>query len=146
MTASFYGTPGKNALPTQKGATMIEKRILNADRIRHIKGGFSFIPHSFLTDGFLAGLTQKEILLYMFLVLASDRFGVSFYSYDKICHLLKLFPDQYTKARNGLIKKDLIAFDGTFFQVLSLPSTPPGVIKPEGQTVKALTKNLVKAI
>ena len=136
---------GKNALPTQKEATMIKKRILDTHRIRRINGGFSFIPHSFLTDGFLAGLTQKEILFYVFLVLSADRFGVSFYSYDKICHLLKLFPDEYTKARNGLIKKDLIAFDGTLFQVLSLPSTPPEDITPEDQ-VKTLSKKVVKAI
>jgi hypothetical protein len=32
--------------------------------------------------------------------------------------------DQYIKARNGLIDKDLIAFDGTVFQVLELPATP----------------------
>jgi len=125
---------------------MIKKRILDTHRIRRINGGFSFIPHSFLTDGFLAGLTQKEILLYMFLVLASDRFGVSFYSYDKICHLLKLFPDQYTDARNGLIQKDLIAFDGTFFQVLSLPSTPPEEMKPDDQGLEQLSKQVVKAI
>ena len=131
-------------LPKRRPA-MIKKRILNADRIRCIKGGFSFIPHSFLTDGFLAGLTQKEILLYIFLVLASDRFGLSFYSYDGICNLLKLTPEEYTHARNGLIKKDLIAFDGTIFQVLALPSNPPGVITPEDQ-VKALSKKVIKAL
>jgi hypothetical protein len=32
--------------------------------------------------------------------------------------------EQYTAARDGLIKKDLIAFDGTLFQVLSLPASP----------------------
>jgi hypothetical protein len=31
--------------------------------------------------------------------------------------------DQYIKARNGLIEKDLIAFDGTVFQVLELPAS-----------------------
>ena len=31
--------------------------------------------------------------------------------------------DQYISARNGLIEKDLIAFDGTVFQVLELPAT-----------------------
>ena len=29
--------------------------------------------------------------------------------------------DQYIEARNDLIKKQLIAFDGTLFQVLDLP-------------------------
>jgi len=52
---------------------MIEKKLLQPNRVRHIDGGFSFIPHRFLADGFLASLTQKEILLYLFLVLASDR-------------------------------------------------------------------------
>ena len=61
---------------------MLAKRILNADRIRKIAGGFSFIPHRFLADGFLASLDREEILLYLFLILAGDRHGLSFYSYD----------------------------------------------------------------
>jgi hypothetical protein len=81
-------------------------------RIRTLQGGFSYIPHRFLTDGFLASLSQKEILLYFFLVLASDRHGLSFYSYDAICSFLQLSVDQYVEARDGLLKKDLIAFDG----------------------------------
>jgi hypothetical protein len=110
--------------PIEKVAMMIKKKILNPDRIRRIHGGFSFVPHRFLSQGFLSSLQQKEILLYLFLVLASDRHGVSFYSYDKICTLLQMDLDQYINARNGLIDKDLIAFDGTVFQVLELPATP----------------------
>jgi len=103
---------------------MIKKKVLNPERIRHIDGGFSFIPHRFLTDGFLASLSQKELLLYLFLTLASDRNGLSFYSYDAICTLLQLNLDQYVEARNSLIDKNLIAFDGTLFQVLDLPPIP----------------------
>jgi hypothetical protein len=103
---------------------MIKKKILNPNRIRYIEGGFSFIPHRFLTDGFLASLSQKELLLYLFLVLVSDRYGLSFYSYDAICSLLELSCDEYIEARDGLIEKDLIAFDGTIFQVLNLPQKP----------------------
>ena len=103
---------------------MIKKKILVPNRIRRIQGGFSFIPHRFLTDGFLASLSQAEILLYLFLIIASDRNGLSFYSYDAICTLLQLNVDQYIEARNALIKKDLIAFDGTLFQVLDLPGKP----------------------
>jgi len=103
---------------------MIKKKVLNPERIRHIDGGFSFIPHRFLTDGFLASLGQKELLLYLFLTLASDRNGLSFYSYDAICTLLQLDLDQYVEARNSLMDKDLIAFDGTVFQVLALPQKP----------------------
>jgi hypothetical protein len=103
---------------------MIKKRILNPDRIRRIAGGFSFVPHRFLTDGFLASLEQKELLLYLFLVIVSDRNGLSFYSYDAICTFLQLDFDQYIEARNALMDKDLIAFDGTVFQVLELPKSP----------------------
>jgi len=103
---------------------MITKKILNPDRIRHINGGFSFIPHRFLTDGFLKSLNPPELLLYIFLVLAANRYGLSFYSHDRICSHLHLSIEQYIEARHGLIKKDLIAFDGTLFQVLELPAVP----------------------
>ena len=103
---------------------MITKKILNPDRTRQIRGGFSFIPHRFLTDGFLKALSQQELLLYIFLVLAADRYGLSFYSYDRICSSLRMSLEQYTAAKDGLLEKDLIAFDGTLFQVLSLPASP----------------------
>ena len=103
---------------------MIEKKLLQPHRVRRIDGGFSFIPHRFLTDGFLSSLSQKEILLYFFLILASDRYGLSFYCYDAICSFLQISLDQYIEARDSLISKDLIAFDGTLFQVLDLPSQP----------------------
>jgi len=103
---------------------MIKKKILDSGRIRRINGGFSFIPHRFLTDGFLASLQQPELLLYVFLVLAADRYGLSYYSYDRICSLLHLSLEQYITARDSLIKKDLLAFDGTLFQVLQLPQKP----------------------
>ena len=104
---------------------MLKKKILRPERLRRIDGGFSFIPHRFLLEGFLASLNQKELLLYLFLVLASDRNGLSFYSYDRICTLLQINLEEYIASRDGLIEKDLIAFDGTLFQVLSLPQKQP---------------------
>ncbi|GMQ79841.1 MAG: hypothetical protein BMS9Abin03_283 [Thermodesulfobacteriota bacterium] len=103
---------------------MITKRILNKERIRRIEGGFSFIPHRFLTGGFLQTLSKEELLLYFFLILVSDRHGLSFYSYDSICNLLGLDLAEYLDARNHLIHKDLICFENNIFQVLSLPSKP----------------------
>ena len=103
---------------------MITKKVLVADRIRRIDGGFSFIPHRFLTAGFLEALNPQQLLLYIFLVLAADRYGLSYYSYERICSLLHMSLEQYIEARDGLLEKDLIAFDGTLFQVLSLPAEP----------------------
>jgi len=119
---------------------MIKKKILDPNRLRRIDGGFSFIPHRFLADGFLATLTQKELLLYLFLVMVSDRHGLSFYSYDAICSFLQLTLDKYLDARSRLIEKDLIAFDGTIFQVLDLPPKPLKVseTKEDPATVRQL--------
>lgn len=93
-------------------------------RVRRIDGSFAFLPHRFLREGFLASLTATELCLYVFLVLAADRHGLSFYHYDRVCSILEIDPDAYLEARNGLLGKDLIAFDGSRFQVLSLPSSP----------------------
>jgi len=109
---------------------MMTKKILNAARLRRIEAGFSFIPHRFLTDEFLAGLTQPELVLYFFLVLAADRDGISFYSYNSLCRLLHLSLDDYIDARDGLIEKELLAFDGTLYQVLALPEKPKPVSSP----------------
>jgi len=105
---------------------MIEKTPLCPERIRKITGSFAFIEHRFLRGGYFACLDHNEVLLYLFLVLVSDRNGLSYYSYDRICTLLRIGTDAYLEARNGLIRKDLIAFDGRVFQVLSLPDQPVG--------------------
>ena len=104
---------------------MITKAPLDHDRVRKITGSFAFIEHRFLRNGFFSALTHHELLLYVLLVLVADRNGLSYYSYDKICILLRITLDDYIIARDGLIEKDLIAFNGHLFQVLSLPKQPP---------------------
>jgi hypothetical protein len=126
---------------------MLKKKVLNPVRVRCIDGGFCFIPHRFLLEGFLASLNQKELLLYLFLILASDRNGLSYYSDDSICTLLQFNLDEYIASRDGLIEKDLIAFDGSLFQVLSLPSKPAAAQQPfkkEPQVVERMAQNLFR--
>ena len=94
------------------------------DRIRQVERGFAAVPNRFLHEGFFASLSHVERSLYFFLLLAGDRAGVSYYSYDRICGVLEMSPDDYLVARNRLIAQDLVAFDGTRFQVLSLPPHP----------------------
>lgn len=103
---------------------MMKKTVIRSDRIRTIVGSFGFIEHRFLRAGYFKSLTHQELILYLFLVLVADREGLSYYSYDKICKHLRLDVDEYVLARNGLIAKDLVAFDGTLFQVLALPPKP----------------------
>jgi hypothetical protein len=123
---------------------MIKKKILNPNRVRCIERGFSFIPHRFVTDGYLASLSQQELLLYFFLVLVSDRQGLSFYSYDTICSLLQLSVDDYIGARDALIEKDLIASDGTLFQVLDLPAKPPSPTRREESPHQHEVRRLIR--
>jgi len=103
---------------------MIERRLLCPERVRQINGSFAFMEHRFLRDGFFESLKHQELLLYLFLVLVGDRNGISYYSYDKICTILRIYLEEYIQARDGLIQKDLVAFDSQLFQVLSLPKTP----------------------
>jgi len=105
------------------------------DRVRRIDNrGFAFVPGRFLHDGFFVSLSHAERSLYFFLVLAGDRKGVSFYSYDRICDALQMTPDEYVLVRNRLIDMDLIAFDGTLFQVLALPERPNLMARPPLRT------------
>ncbi len=103
---------------------MNPNRVLLPEKVRRIKGSFAAIEHRFLRDGFWQSLSHHELLLYFFLTLVADPFGVSFYSYDRIVTLLHISLDEYIQARDALITKDLIAFDGRLFQVLSLPQSP----------------------
>jgi hypothetical protein len=109
---------------------MIDKTPVCPQRVRKIAGSFAFIEHRFLRQGFLASLSHHELLLYVVLILVADRNGLSYYSFDKLCTLLQLSPDDYLVVRNALIQKDLIAFDGLLFQVLSLPDHPVVVPTP----------------
>ncbi len=106
-----------------KKASPISRAPIVAGRVRRIDGqGFCFVPHRFLREGFFASLSPEELLLYFALVLAGDRYGISFYHYDRLSSLLQMPVETFLTARDGLIDKDLIAFDGRRYQVLSLPA------------------------
>ena len=121
MKIKRNGIKNLDSSPKCGSRTSIEKNPITPCRIRKIIGSFAFIEHRFLREGFWASLDHHQLLLYLFLIIVSDRHGLSYYSYDKICTLLRICVDEYILARNALIDKDLIAFDGSLFQVLSLP-------------------------
>ena len=116
------------------------KKPLYPQRIRKITSSFAFIEHRFLRDGFWSMLDQHQLLLYVFLIIVADRNGLSYYSYDKICTLLKISVDDYIVARDALIQKDLIGFDGHLFQVLSLPDQPVDPACPALKNKKDMQK------
>ncbi len=97
--------------------------LLCPDRLRTIEKPFSWLPFRLLKDGIFANLSDNAKLLYIFLCLAADRQGLSFYGDPRIQTYFQLTPEEIHRARNELIQKDLIAYNGHIYQVLSLPST-----------------------
>jgi hypothetical protein len=97
------------------------------DRIRCIRGSFSWIDHRFLRQGFDQGLTRLEKLLYFVLIAVSNRDGVSFCSDERLAEILEIrHAHELTGARNELIARGLIAFEEGLYQVLDLPTDRTG--------------------
>ena len=95
------------------------------ERIRSIRGSFSWIDHRFLRQGFDQGLTRLEKLFYFVLIAVSNRDGVSFYSDERLWEILEIpHGHELTGARDELVARDLIAFDDGVYQVLDLPPGP----------------------
>jgi hypothetical protein len=111
---------------------MTPKRIPQPQSIRAIGKSFAWLDHRLLRNGFLKVMTLPEHSLYLFLVLAADRDGVSFYRQEKICDALGLGFSEFRQIRRRLIDLNLIAFapyhDHTpngYYQVLPVPDTIP---------------------
>jgi len=102
----------------------MDRTIIRPERIRKIEGGFGFIEHRFVHAGYLHDLSKEEILLYFFLAVVSDKFGISFYGTRRSLSLLKLEEGEYYRALAGLEQKDYIVREGNKIQLLSLPELP----------------------
>ncbi len=118
---------------------MQEKPVINLRKIRQIKGGFSFIPNRFLNDGLFKSLDHCELILYFFLVLAADRFGMSWYGDSSIKTFTKLNQNQLDESRQTLIEKELITVRCPFVQVLELPDRP---VVSSSKMIKSLKERL----
>jgi hypothetical protein len=101
-------------------------------RVRRIEKSFAWIDHRLLRNGFLPVMTHEDQCLYLFLALAADRNGVSFYRKEKICDCLGLDFQQFEVAKDRLIGMNLIAFQpysilspNGFYQVLPVDGQPP---------------------
>ena len=98
---------------------------IKPNRIRTVERPFAWIPCRLLINGLFESMTDQAKLLYTFLCLAADRQGMSYYGDKRIQSHFQLISDSIDKARNELIQKDLIAYDGRHYQVLSLPRPNP---------------------
>ena len=104
---------------------MKRPRPLRPDRLRSLERPFGWIPFRLLTSGLLAQLDRDAKLLYVFLCLVADGKGISFYGDARLCRLLALSGGELDAARDELCRRDLLAFDGRVYQLLSLPREAP---------------------
>src|SRR5438876_782184 len=99
----------------------IEKRVLVAERVRRPPAeGFSWLDRRFMRDH-APGLGRDEILVYFFLAAVSDKLGLSFFRDATIAARVKLDEAAVARARDELVRRDLVAHASPLTQVLSLP-------------------------
>ncbi|MFH1436191.1 MAG: hypothetical protein ABIJ56_10790 [Pseudomonadota bacterium] len=101
---------------------MRQEKIIDSTRLRTHEGSFAYIPHRFLRGGFYAACTVAELSVYLLLVLAADRNGVSFYSRARMSLLTGLDLDRLERILASLDVMGLIAREDTYTQVLALPA------------------------
>jgi hypothetical protein len=125
---------------------MRKYHIPQPQKIRTIKGSFAWVDHRLLRNGYLSITTHEDLALYLFLVLAADRNGVSFYRKEKICDALNLDFRQFDLARDRLIDFKLIAFESYtvlspngYYQVLPIETKAPD---PGRRIMKNITRKL----
>lgn len=114
----------------------VEKDLIRKNRIKNLNNTvFGWMDSNILYSGLLEEMSDHEFKLYGFYNLAGDSlYCLSNYGRRYICKLLKITPRELIKAREGLVKKDLIAYENkefvnskglrykkTVIQVLSLP-------------------------
>ena len=99
---------------------MIVKNPILKLRIRKIPNSFSWVDHRLVRQNYIEACTHEQSALYLFLVCVSDDKGLSYYAEKSIMKKLGMDMQTLKKARSGLIKNNLIAWQQPIYQVLSL--------------------------
>lgn len=100
---------------------MRRKKVIVVERVRKIDGPFGWIPHKFVSRGYIKVFTRDELIMYFFLCVVSDRLGLSYYGDKTMGNLLGINYDDLKITRERLRKKGFIAYKKPFYQVLTLP-------------------------
>jgi hypothetical protein len=100
---------------------MIQKQVLVPDRVRRPpREGWSWMDRRFLREH-APRLSHEAIFVYLFLAAVSDQKGLSFYQDASIAVRLRMGEQDVVRARDELVREDLVAYRAPLTQVLSLP-------------------------
>lgn len=94
-------------------------------RLRRVPQQFSWIDQRLVRGGFIERCDPPAAALYLFLVTVGDAQGLSYYGEAALCRQLQFTPEQLGRARERLIRADLVAFQVPIYQVLALPTPTP---------------------
>ena len=132
-------------MPTKK-----QLPVLVRDRLRRPPRSFAWIDHRLRSSGLLPMLEPPELGLYLFLVLAADKDGLSCWRLDRIeCEMPCFDRNALWRARDRLVELDLVAFrswrasdpDGVY-QVLSIQRTGAALSPQNNIALAALGRTL----
>ncbi len=98
------------------------KRVLCAQRVRHVPRAFSWIDHRLVRNRHIEKCSRAQLALYLFLICVSDEKGPSFYGDKAIISRLSMDQQTLNQSRIGLINHSLIARQKPVYQVLCLES------------------------
>jgi hypothetical protein len=123
---------------------MINKHLLQPQRLRLIPPSFSWVDHRLVRHEYFLRADHRAWTLYLFLVTVADAQGLSFYSDAALCRRLAMDPASLSSARVQLIQADLIAYRKPLCQVLGLPEDPKA--SPQGSAPRTGETQSVAAI
>ena len=119
--------------------------VLSPDRVRMAER-FGWIDHRVMLEGHLQRMSQRAQCLYLFLCLAADRKGVSWYSDLRLREAISLPLKELEAARRELVDLDLVAFVSPYYQVLSVPQKRIAVQHSEAGKESATAEEISEAV
>src|SRR3974377_165436 len=100
---------------------MIQKQVLVPARVRRPpREGWSWIDRRFLREH-APRLSHEAIFVYLFLAAVSDQKGLCFFNDASIAVRLRMGEQAVVRARDELVRENLVAYRAPLTQVLSLP-------------------------
>ena len=107
--------------------------VLFPERVRQVPRSFAWIDTRLRSEGFLELMRPAEIGMYLFLVLAGDKQGLSCWRLDRIERALPCFNlASLRQARQELVRLNLLAYQPWFrsavdgsYQLLAIPTPAP---------------------
>ena len=99
---------------------MIHKQLICPAKVRRPPPQFSWIDQRLVRHHYVELCDHETLALYLFLVTVADAEGLSFYGDQKLCQCLNMDGPALTRARDWLIRLQLIAYRAPLYQVLAL--------------------------